>query len=150
LHWEQEPMDYLTGIIGDRAYKLIPLKSMLDYGLTVAGGSDAPCTLPDPIHGMYAACNHPNPDQRISILDALRMYTNWGARLSFDDENRGTLSEGKCADFVVLDKNPLFLEPEKLKEINVTGIHLHGKPYIGSIKKPFDLCVKALKNVLLS
>ena len=150
LHWEQEPMDYLTGILGDRAYNLIPLKSMLDYGLTVAGGSDAPCTLPDPIRGMYAACNHPNPEQRISVLDALRMYTNWGARLSFDEEMRGTLSEGKCADFAVLDRNPLSLEPEKLQEIKVIGIYLNGRPYIRSVHKPFDLCVSALKNVLLS
>ena len=74
LHWEQEPRSYLTRILGDRAYSLMPLKSMLDHGLTIAGGSDAPCSLPDAISGIHAACNHPNPEQRISILDAIRMH----------------------------------------------------------------------------
>jgi predicted amidohydrolase YtcJ len=149
LHWKEEPMDYLTGILGDRANNLIPLKSMLNYGLTIAGGSDAPCTPPDPLQGIYSACNHPHPEQRIPVLDALRMYTNWGARLSFDDDKRGTLSEGKIADFAVLDKNPLSVDQDKLKEIKVIYLYLNGRPYNSSIKKPFDLCVEAIKNRLL-
>jgi len=52
--------------------------------------------------GYHAACNHPNPEQRISILDAVQMYTRSAARLSFDEEERGTLTDGKVADFVVL------------------------------------------------
>jgi len=146
LHWREEPMAYLTSILGDRAQRLLPLKSMLSHGLTIAGGSDAPCTPPDPIAGIHAACNHPNPEERISVLDALRMYTNWGARLSFDEQTRGTLTEGKVADFAVLDKNPLTLAPENLKALKVSALYLKGKPYENAVKKPFDLCLKALKN----
>jgi hypothetical protein len=146
LHWREEPMAYLPSILGDRAHQLIPLISMLNHGLTIAGGSDAPCTPPDPVVGIHAACNHPNPEERISILDALRMYTNWGARLSFDEQTRGTLTEGKVADFAVLDKNPLTLAPENLKEVKVSALYLKGKPYENAVKKPFELCLKALKN----
>jgi predicted amidohydrolase YtcJ len=77
------------------------------------------------------------------------MYTIWGARLSFDDDNRGTLSEGKIADFVVLNKNHLLVDQDKLKEIKVIDIYLKGRPYDSSIKKPFDLCVEAIKNRIL-
>jgi hypothetical protein len=146
LHWQEEPMEYLTKILGDRAHRLIPLKSMFGHGLTVAGGSDAPCTPPDPLHGIHAACNHPNQDERISVLDALRMYTNHASRLSFDDRERGTLTEGKVADFAVLDRNPLLCAPELLKNIHVTGLYLNGAPYENSAKTPFNLCVRALKH----
>jgi predicted amidohydrolase YtcJ len=150
LHWEEEPMEYLVRILGDRAYNLIPLKSMLKSGLVIAGGSDAPCTPPDPILGIHSACNHPNPVERISILDALRMHTNWAARLSFDENERGTLTEDKVADFAVLDSNPLAVAPEKLKEMKVIALYLNGKPYKNVVRKPFDLCLNALKNKILS
>ena len=56
-NWALEPQSYLDGILGERARHLNPIKTMLKAGLTVAGGSDAPCTLPDPIAGIDAACN---------------------------------------------------------------------------------------------
>jgi len=142
-------MEYLVTVLGDRAGQMIPLKSMLRHGLTIAGGSDAPCTPPDPILGIHAACNHPNPEERISILDALRMYTNWAARLSFDEDKRGTLTEGKVADFAVLDRNPLDLVPENLKEMKVTDLYINGKPYQNPVKTPFDLCLKAIKQTFI-
>jgi hypothetical protein len=150
LYWDQEPMSYLTHILGERVHRLMPLKNMLDYGLTIAGGSDAPCSYPDAIQGIHAACNHPAVDQRISTLDALRMYTHWAARLSFDEAQRGTLTPGKVADFVVLDKNPFAVKPEHLKDIKVMNLYLKGRPYESSIKSPSDLCRRALKNILLN
>ncbi|MFH1080600.1 MAG: amidohydrolase [Pseudomonadota bacterium] len=149
LHWDQEPLSYLTHILGKRACRLMTCKSMLDYGLTIAGGSDAPCSYPDAIRGIHTACNHPNPDQRISALDALRMYTHWAARLSFDENERGTLTPGKVADFVVLDKNPLAVKPEHLKDIKVMNLYLKGRPYEPPPRSPSDLCRRALKNILL-
>jgi predicted amidohydrolase YtcJ len=149
LHWEQEPMNYLTHILGDRVQYLMPLKDMLDYGLTIAGGSDAPCSYPDAIRGIHAACNHPASDQRISTLEALRMHTHWAARLSFDETLRGTLTPGKIADFVALDKNPLAVKQEHLKDIKVMNLYLKGRPYESSLRNPADLCKQALKNILL-
>jgi len=127
----------------------MPLKSMLDHGLTIAGGSDAPCSIPDAIGGIHAACNHPNPEQRISILDAVQMYTRSAARLSFDEEERGTLTDGKVADFVVLDRNPLTQKPEDLKDIKVLQLYLKGQTYEPSIRTPADLCIRAFTNILL-
>lgn len=131
LHWQQEPVNYLETILGERLDRLIPLKSMLEAGLILANGSDGPCTIPDPMFGIYAACNHPNPNERISVLDALKMHTSWGAKLSFDDHERGTLSVGKIDDFVVLDQNPLDIPVEKLHDIKIAAVYLEGKAYSG-------------------
>lgn len=132
LHWRQEPIEYIEHILGSRIQKLIPLKSMLDKGLLIAGGSDAPCTMPDPVSAIHAACNHPNPQESISVLDALRMHTNWSARLSFDEKHQGTLSKGKIADFVVLDRNPLNTPVEKLKETRIRDVYFQGEKYSGN------------------
>jgi hypothetical protein len=131
LHWRQEPVEYLSRILGDRIKDLIPLRSLLESGLTVAGGSDAPCTLPDPIVGIHAACNHPNPDESVCALDALRMHTSVCAKLSFDEKSRGTLTNGKRADFVVLDQNPLLMPAEALNTIKVQTLYLKGEKYSG-------------------
>lgn len=148
LHWDQEPMSYLTHILGDRAERLMSCKSMIDGGLTIAGGSDAPCSYPDAIRGIHTACNHPDPDQSIPTLDALRMHTCWAARLSFDEHERGTLTPGKIADFVVLDRNPLDAKPEQLKDIRVMNLYLKGCPYEPVLRTPADLGKRALKNIL--
>lgn len=146
LHWKEEPVEYLKTILGDRLNDLIPLKSMLDAGIPMASGSDGPCTLPDPILGIHAACNHPNPKERISTLDALRMHTSWCTRFSFEEETRGTLSTGKTCDFVVLDKNILKMSVESIKDIKVEDVYYSGKRYEGQSNSPAKLFFTCLKN----
>jgi predicted amidohydrolase YtcJ len=131
LHWQQEPLEYLQNILGERFVKLIPLKSMLKNGLIIAGGSDAPCTLPDPLSAIHAACNHPNPDQSISVLDALRLHTIWSAKLSFDEHDRGSLTDGKVADFAVLNQNPLTVPVHRLKDVRIEEVYFKGDIYTG-------------------
>ena len=93
-----EPVEYLNDILGPRVKKSSPLKSILNAGIHLSGGSDAPVTHPDPIEGIYGACNHPyDPDQSISIIDALKMYTYEVAWTSFDEKERGSLEKGKIA-----------------------------------------------------
>ena len=146
LYWPQEPVAYLETILGNRMNQLIPLKSMLKAGLLLANGSDGPCTLPDPVLGIHAACNHPNPNERISALDALRMHTHWGAKLSFDEKERGTLTEGKAADFVVLDQNPLTVTIEKIKEIQIEALYLNGTKYSGPHTGSTGLLMTCVRN----
>lgn len=128
IHWAQEPDSYLRRLLGDeRADALNPLRWMWDRGIVIADGSDAPCTRPDPIRGMYLAVNHPNIAQRLTPLEALKMRTCNAAYLSFDEKNRGTLAPGKRADFTLLSADPLTLAPERLGEIQVLGLYLRGK-----------------------
>jgi len=64
---------------------------MTDMGIVLSGGSDAPCTLPDPLFGIYAACNHYIPGQSVTIPEALKMFTCNTAWTTFDEKERGSL-----------------------------------------------------------
>ena len=135
-------------ILGERSKNLLPLKSMLDAGIVVANGSDAPCTHPDPIFGIYCACNHPNPNESVPVIDALRMHTNQAAKISFDEDERGTLTEKKIADFVVLDKNPLKMPVDRINEIKIEALYLKGEAYAGQDENPYKLLMNAITNKL--
>ena len=125
-----EPVEYLNKILGPRVKKSSPLQTILNAGIHLSGGSDAPVTHPDPIEGIYGACNHPyDPDQSISITDALKMYTYEVAWTSFDEKERGSLEKGKIADMVILNQDPLELKPEDLRSLKVEKLLLSGKGY---------------------
>ena len=125
-----EPVAYLDEILGSRVKESSPLQSLLDAGIHVSGGSDAPVTHPDPIEGIYGACNHPyDPDQSVSIIDALKMFTYEVAWTSFDEKERGSLETGKIADMVILNQNPLELTPKELCSLKVEKLFLNGKEY---------------------
>lgn len=57
-----------------------------------------------------------------TVRDFCEMHTHWPARLSFDEATRGTLTVGKIADFVVLDRNPLKVTLDKLTENRVENL----------------------------
>lgn len=141
-----EPLEYLEEILGDRALVGSPLRSLMDAGIHVSGGSDAPVTHPDPIEGIYFACNHPyDASQSLSIQEALNMFTKEVYRTSFDDKERGTLEPGKIADMVILNKNPLETDPKDLKNLEVEELFLSGKPY-----QPGMTIGNMLKNRLMA
>jgi predicted amidohydrolase YtcJ len=78
---------------------------------------------------IHKAVNHSNPDERITVQQALRMATINGAYATFDDKDRGSLEEGKFADMVVLSENPYTVPAEAIKKIKVEQLILGGKPY---------------------
>jgi hypothetical protein len=127
--WALEPADYLARILGRRAMRLNPIVTMRRMGLRVAAGSDAPCTLPDPLAGIHAACLHPNANESLTVDEALIMFTRDAAFLSFDEKERGTLEAGKRADYVLLSENPLAVRPDDLSRIKIESLTLAGKPY---------------------
>ncbi len=147
--WPQEPAEYLRGILGDERTKSIsPLKSILDRGILLGDGSDAPATYPNPLYGMHCAVNHPTPSERISPLDALMMRTYNPAYITFDEASRGSLTAGKIADFVVLSDNPLEVEPGKIKDIQVLGLYLGGKKYRTKLKNAAGLLLASIPRRL--
>jgi len=120
-----EPVEYLEEILGPRVKDGGPLQSILDAGIHLSGGSDAPVTHPDPIEGIYGACNHPyDPAQSVSITDALKMYTYEVAWTTFDEKERGSLEKGKIADMVILNRDPLKLDPKDLRLLKVSNFRI--------------------------
>ena len=130
LDWEQEPFSYLERVMGERAARISPLRTMQQLGIHMSGGSDAPCTMPDPVEGLYAACNHFTPAQSLTIPEALRMFTYEAARMSFDEGERGTLEVGKIADMTILNRDPLSLDPKDLKQLKAEKLILSGNDYV--------------------
>ena len=130
LRWPLEPLEYVESIMGKRAHTLSPLRTMTDMGIVLAGGTDAPCTVPDPIEGIWAACNHYVPGQSLTVQEALNLYTRNAARISFDDKEHGSLETGKRADMVILDRNPLAMKSADLRSLKVERLLLAGKPYL--------------------
>jgi Predicted metal-dependent hydrolase with the TIM-barrel fold len=129
LHWEEEPLDYLERILGPRVYEISPLAKQRAMDIRMCGGSDAPCTTPDPIEGIWAAANHYVPGQSLSAQDALNLYTIEAARTSFDDAERGSLEAGKRADMVMLSEDLLSVPASEIRRVKVEGLYLSGKEY---------------------
>lgn len=149
LDWKQEPGEYLESILGkERLNAMLPLRSMVEKGIKITSGSDAPCTLPNPMVSIYNCCNHFNPDESVDILTALKMLTAWAAYSSFDENKRGTLKKGLIADLAVLDKNILEIAPANLKSVRVTGTYLAGSP-VRKLNGPVDLLFGAISNRLI-
>lgn len=131
IHWNLEPLEYIEEIMGERAYRLSPLRKIADMGIVMSGGSDAPCTLPDPVFGIWAACNHYVPEQSLSVQEALKLFTINAAWTSFDENERGSIETGKMADMVILNNNPLAMKPKDLLKLRVESLILEGTPYEG-------------------
>ncbi len=106
-----------------------PIKSLIDAGIIVASGSDCPIEDPSVILGLHALVNRNGfiPEECITIEEALKTYTINGAYASFEENIKGSIEIGKLADFVILDKNPLEVKSEEIKDIKVVETIIRGK-----------------------
>ena len=112
----------------ERAKWLHPLKTLLDEGVKVAGGSDCPMEPLSPLIGIQEVVLRTEfPEQRLSVEEALRMYTLDAAYSSCEENVKGSIEEGKLADLTVLSDDPVTVEPEKIKDIKVEFIIIDGK-----------------------
>ena len=132
LHW-YFGQSHITHY-GQRGKTQYPFRAALDKGLLPGNGSDCPVTPPDPRPGLYAAVNRVTKEgtpleasQAISPEEALKTYTLYGAYLTHEEQDKGTLEPGKLADFIVVDRNPLAVPPEELLDLQVERTVLGGK-----------------------
>ena len=86
--------------------------------------------------GVWAAvAKQPNHEERLTVEEALRLYTVNAAYASFEENIKGTIEEGKLADMIVLSEDPFKVEPERIKEINVLMTIVGGKIVYDRIRK---------------
>jgi len=112
----------------ERAKWLHPLKTLLKEGVKVVGGSDCPMEPLSPMLGMQEALLRENfPEQRLSVEEALRMYTVDAAYSSGEENIKGSIEGGKLADFTILNKDPLLISTNKVKDINIEMTIIDGK-----------------------
>ncbi len=127
----EDSIEFEEGLLGERFYDFYPLREMLDAGITFGNGSDRPCTISSPIDSIHACCNHINPKHNITVLEALMASTLNAAKFSFDEDNRGSLSVGKVADFVVLDQDIFEIPVENIDKTKVEQVYYGGELYEG-------------------
>ncbi|GKU82175.1 amidohydrolase [Niallia sp. NCCP-28] len=101
-------------------------KKMMDHHLSPAGSSDAPITPGSPFFAIYAAMSRKTkrgkvlaPENKITLDQALKMYTINAARASFDEANKGTLEVGKLGDMTIVPKGFMHFEENKIKDTKV-------------------------------
>ena len=104
-----------------------PWRTLLDNGVIIANGTDAPVEDVDPIECFYASVTRKRidtkaaffPEQRMTRQEALYSYTLGNAFAAFEEEDKGSISEGKLADIVVLSKDLLNCSDEEILEAEV-------------------------------
>lgn len=125
---------YMVNFGGKRVDKMFPCKTFIQNNIICAGSSDCPITFINPLLGIHMAVNRVtqtgqkiSQNEKISVEEAIRMYTYNGAYASFDENIKGSLELGKLADLVVLSENILKCNPKKIKEIVVDMTMIGGK-----------------------
>jgi predicted amidohydrolase YtcJ len=104
--WGQEGGLYEIGVGSTRAAGMNPFRTMLDRGLEIGAGSDAPVTSLDPMLSIAACEQHHHPAERLDRHQAIRLHTVGGARLAHQEEKKGALGPGMHADFAAYPEDP--------------------------------------------
>jgi hypothetical protein len=126
---------HLKSVFGmPRAQYISPCRDVIDMGLTITSHNDAPVTFPNSMRVLDATVNRITrsgkilgPDQRISQYEGLQSLTIWAAIQYFEENTKGTLTKGKLADFVILDKNPLKINSLDINSIQILESIKEGK-----------------------
>ena len=117
---------YLKTVPEKQLRHLYPIATLLKAGVKVAASSDCPVVPPNPLIGIYAAVSRRAetgetvlPQECISPLEALRMYTEDAAYASFEEAIKGSIAPGKVADLVILSADPTALSSKEIKDLEV-------------------------------
>ena len=122
---------------GDRCRYAFPIKTALQHGIIVSGGSDWPVSTINPmvgIHFMVTRKLEPLSDgvtlaleEAITVKEAVRIHTYNGAYTTFEESIKGSLEVGKLADIAVLSEDILTIPPDHLRDVRVDMTILDGQ-----------------------
>ncbi len=112
-------------------------RNLIDLGVTIAGGSDAPVEIGDPRIEFKAAVSRKdldgfykdywNIEQSVSRKEALYMFTKWASYSVFEEDIKGTIEVGKLADFTVFSKDLMTIPEEEIMSSEVVMTIVGGK-----------------------
>ncbi len=130
-------MFWAVNRLGKRIETAYIYKKLLEQNGWLPNGSDFPIEHINPIYGFYAGVARKNldgkPEEGFQMEDALtreqalRAMTIWAARVAFEEEHKGSLEVGKCADFVVLDTDIMTVHESLLPKARVLKTFIDGK-----------------------
>jgi predicted amidohydrolase YtcJ len=123
-YWGDRHHDIFMG--PERANRISPLASARKRGIRFTVHDDTPVTPVDPLQLVWVSVNRLTKservlggDQRVTAVEALRAITADAAWQNFEEKQKGSIEVGKLADFAVLSDNPLTVEPQRIREIQV-------------------------------
>ena len=111
-----------------------PARAWFDRGIVAAGSSDVPVVPCDPFVGLRSATTRltqdgqrMGPEQAVTAAEAIRMFTLNGAYASLEEAAKGSITEGKLADLVVLDRDPRAVPAEDLHTLRAEMTIIDGR-----------------------
>ncbi|MFC6999476.1 amidohydrolase [Rufibacter roseus] len=112
-------------------------KTLLQQNGMLPLGSDFPVEDINPLYGFHAAIarqdakNYPDggfqKDEALTREQALRGTTIWAAYANFEEKQKGSIEVGKVADFVILDKDIMTIQPEEIRALKVFSTYINGE-----------------------
>ncbi len=137
FYWGDEHYQLTVG--PERAERMNPCRTALDHNIPLAIHSDAPITPIDPLFTAWCAVNRLTGSgrvqgeyERITVDEALYAITLGAAYTLQLDHEIGSIEAGKCADFAVLDDDPIEADPAALKDIGIWGTVQDGRIFDAS------------------
>nr|MDP2577939.1 amidohydrolase family protein [Candidatus Palauibacterales bacterium] len=136
MRWMEERIGH------ERSRGAYAFKTLMDNGARLAFGSDWPGTNASwypakPLLGIYAAVTRQTldgeppggwfPDERISVEDAIYAYTMGNAYAAGEEDEKGSISVGKLADFTVVDRDLFAIQPSEIKDVRVVATIVGGR-----------------------
>lgn len=141
MRWMEERIGH------ERSKGAYAFKTLMENGARLAFGSDWPGTNASwypakPLLGIYAAVTRQTldgepaegwfPEERISLEDAIRAYTMGNAYAAGEEDEKGSVSVGKLADFTVLDRDLFEIEPSEIRDVKVLATIVGGRVVFAS------------------
>ena len=118
----------------ERAKRISPLNSARKRGIKFSIHSDYPVTPVSPLFCVHAAVNRTTqngdtlgPEYRLTVEEALKAITIDAAWQNFEEKSKGSIEEGKLADFTVITENPTTIDPKTIKDIGIDMVFIGGK-----------------------
>ena len=118
----------------ERLQWMFAQRSFLDYGVVGTGATDYPPGPFEPLLGIQSCVTRTDsrgnvwgPDQKVTVEEALRIYTRHSAYASFEEDEKGAVEVGKLADLVVLGSDPTAIDPFGIKDIQVERTIVGGR-----------------------
>jgi len=118
----------------DRLRMMHAYRTALDMGIPVAGHSDSPVSAAYPLRRIQDMVTRKDSsgivrggNQRISVDEAIRVWTLDGAYATFEENIKGSITPGKLADFVVLEKDPRRVSPDTIQGIMIEATYVGGE-----------------------